>query len=124
MLLRRYVPYLGMMIVMVAAPQLRAGDELPPADKEKIESLIKTVENLKNAKFIRKGSEYDCGTAATFLRGKWNWKSSEIKTVQDFIRVCSAGGSGEGTPYFVRQDGKDTPAKDFFAAELARLEKP
>ena len=35
-------------------------------ENQKIESLIKAVENRKDAKFIRNGSEYDAATAARF----------------------------------------------------------
>ena len=39
-------------------------------EKKKIEFLISSVENLKGAKFIRNGSEYDGKEAAKHLRMK------------------------------------------------------
>ena len=39
-------------------------------EKKKIEFLISSVENLKGAKFIRNGSEYDGKEAAEHLRMK------------------------------------------------------
>lgn len=97
----------------------------PLTEKQKIESLIQIVADMKGAKFIRKGTPYDASAAAQFMRGKWAWKSSEIHTARDFIRICSAGGSGEGTPYFIRlPNGTQLPSKDFLSDQLAHLESP
>ena len=78
---------------------------------------------MKSAQFIRKGATYDAKAAAQFMQGKWTWKSSEIKTAKDFIRICSAGGSGEGAPYYIKlPDGTQITSADFLTQQLAKLE--
>jgi hypothetical protein len=95
----------------------------PLTEKEKIEKLIQIVADMKGAQFIRKGTPYDAKAAAQFMQGKWTWKSSEIKTARDFIRICSAGGSGEGTPYYIKlPNGTQLTSKDFLTNQLTKLE--
>jgi hypothetical protein len=92
-------------------------------EKQKIEKLIQIVADMNGATFIRKGTPYDCKAAAQFMQGKWTWKSSEIHTARDFIRICSAGGSGEGTPYFIKlPNGTQLTSADFLTTQLNKLE--
>jgi hypothetical protein len=125
---RRILP-LGVVAILLAV----AGCSEPPAaptaaakpltEKEKIERLIAVVAEMKGVTFVRKGTTYDCKEAADFMKGKWQWKSSEIKTAEDFVRVCSAGGSGEGTPYYIRfSDGREETSAKFLGEELAKME--
>ncbi len=69
---------------MVGPLNLRAAEK-PLGEKEKIQALIKALANLKDATFIRNGSDYDARAAARFLRGKWQAQEKEIKTAVDFI---------------------------------------
>jgi hypothetical protein len=95
----------------------------PPSEKEKIESLIRAVEGLKDAKFIRNGSEYDSSSAAKFLRRKWEANSKEIVTARDFIGKAASISSTSGKPYLIRlKDGKVVKCGDYLAGELKRLE--
>jgi len=95
----------------------------PPSEKEKIENLIRTVEGLKDAKFIRNGSEYDSSSAAKFLRRKWEANSKEIVTARDFIEKAASISSTSGKPYTIRlKDGKVVKCGDFLISELKRLE--
>ena len=61
---------------------VRAQD-LPNSEKQKIETLIKQVASLKDAKFVRNGSTYNADSAAIFLRRKWRANESEVRTAQD-----------------------------------------
>ena len=126
--MRRSLQHLAIiapLFALAACNQTSTHANTPFSEKDKIEALITVISNTKDVQFIRKGTGYDCATAAQFMRGKWNWKSSEIKTARDFVRVCSAGGSGDGDPYFIRHpDGTQTPAKDFLTAQLDELESP
>jgi hypothetical protein len=111
------------LLTLAACHQTAARATTTLSENDKIEALIAVIASTKDAQFIRKGSAYDCATAAKFMRGKWNWKSSEIKTARDFVRICSAGGSGEGDPYFIRHsDGTQVAAKDFLTKQLDQLE--
>ncbi len=106
-----------------AAPTKSAAAPHTLTEKEKIEKLIQIVADMKGAQFIRKGTPYDAQAAAQFMQGKWTWKSSEIHTAEDFIRICSAGGSGEGSPYYIHlADGTQLTSADFLTQQLTKLE--
>jgi hypothetical protein len=113
-----WVLFLGM-----ALPAVTAGQTAPAAERKKIESLIKQVSELKDAKFIRNGATHDVSTAVRFLRGKWEANDVEVKTARDFIdKVASASGTS-GKPYLIRyKDGRQTKSRDFLLAELKKIE--
>jgi hypothetical protein len=113
-----WVLFLGM-----ALPTVAAGQTAPAAERQKIESLIKQVGELKDATFIRNGSTHDVSTAVRFLRGKWEVNDADVKTAKDFIdKVASASGTS-GKPYLIRfKDGRQTRSRDFLLAELRKLE--
>jgi Family of unknown function (DUF5329) len=95
----------------------------PPTEKEKIEGLIRVVEGLKGAKFIRNGSEYDSGSAAKFLRRKWGTQAKEIVTARDFIEKAASNSSTSGKPYLIRlKEGKTVKFGEYLMGELKRLE--
>jgi hypothetical protein len=93
-------------------------------EKQKIEALIKQVENLKDAVFVRNDKEYDAKTAAKFMRGKWEANDSQIKTAMDFIEKAASVSSTSGKPYLIRfKDGKEIKSGDYLREELKKLEK-
>ena len=93
------------------------------SEKEKIEALIRTLEGLSDAKFIRNGSEYDSSSAATFLRRKWAAQSKTTATAQDFIQNVASGSGTSGKPYVIRlKDGKSVQCGDYLKGELKRIE--
>jgi hypothetical protein len=95
----------------------------PLTEKEKIEGLIRIVEGLKYAKFIRNGSEYDSGSAAKFLRRKWETQVKEIVTARDFIEKAASNSSTSGKPYLIRlKEGKTVKFGEYLMGELKRLE--
>lgn len=110
--------WLALAVPAVAYPQ-----NIPPAEKQKIEALIKQVGELKDAKFIRNGSTYEVATAIRFLHGKWEANDAAVKTARDFIdKVASTSGSS-GKPYVIRfKDGREIKSRDFLLAELKKLE--
>ena len=111
---------LGLIVIISAA----TAGELAPAEKEKIEALIKHVGGLEGAKFIRNGSEYDASAAARFLRGKWDANKAEIKTAKDFVEKVATKSGTSGRPYQIRlKGGKDQPAGEYLLSELKKLEK-
>ena len=112
-----------LLLVAVAAPLDLLAAEKPATEKEKIEALIKGIENLKGATFIRNGSDYDAKTAAKFLRGKWRAHEKEVKTAMDFIdKVASISGTS-GKPYVIRlKDSGDVKCGDYLREELKKLE--
>lgn len=108
------------MIVMVSVPALAAERARELSEKQKIEALIRTVSGLKNARFIRKDTTVDCASAGEFLRAKAIYKSDEIVTARDFIRVCTAAPDGE--KYRLQFDaGQTVPVDAFLSFQLGLL---
>jgi hypothetical protein len=84
----------------------------------KIQYLIKSVEGLQGAKFIRNGSEYDSAKAADHLRLKLKKAGSRVKTAEDFIQLCSKSYL-TGKEYRIRYpDGTTITAETFFRQRL------
>jgi hypothetical protein len=87
-------------------------------EKKKIEFLISSVENLKGAKFIRNGSEYDGKEAAKHLRMKLQ-SAVVVQTADDFIRLCASKSYISGKPYIIRlSDGKTIKSEEYFREKL------
>lgn len=99
-----------------------------PADEEaKIEKLIQHVRDLKDAKFVRNGVEYDAATAARFLQGKWDANAGEIASAREFIEKAATKSSTSGKPYLIRlKQGdatKDVKSGEYLLEQLKLLEK-
>jgi hypothetical protein len=111
-------------LMAAATPTFLRADEKPDTEKVKIEALIRHIENLKDATFIRNGNDYDARTAAQFLRGKWRAQEKEVKTAMDFIgKVASMSGTS-GKPYMIRfKDAREVKCGDYLKEELKKLEK-
>ena len=89
-------------------------------EKKKIEFLISSVENLKGAKFIRNGSEYDGKQAAEHLRMKLQ-NTVAVQTADDFIRLCASKSIITGKPYMIRlSDGKTMKSEEYFREILKK----
>ncbi len=112
----------ALLLSAVLTPCLQA-ENLAPAEKSKIETLIAHLEGLKDATFIRNGTNYDAKTAAKFLRGKWQANAAQIKSATDFIAVAATRSSTSGKPYIIRlKDSSDIPCADYLTAQLKKLE--
>ena len=111
------------LVLLLGCSMARAQVAPPEPEKQKIEALINRVSDLKGAKFIRNGREYDVNTAVRFLRGKWKANDEEVRTARDFVdKVASISGTS-GEPYHIRfQDGRETTSRNFLLAELRELE--
>jgi tRNA C32,U32 (ribose-2'-O)-methylase TrmJ len=113
----------GLALLLPTALNPIQAQEKPTTEKQKIEALIKHVEGMKDAKFVRNDKEYDAKTAAKFLRGKWEAKEAEIKTAKDFIEKVASASSTTGKPYLIRpKDGKEMKSGEYLLAELKKLE--
>ena len=96
---------------------------LPNSEKQKIETLIKQVGSLKDAKFVRNGATYSADSAAVFLRRKWEANESEVKTARDFIDKVASFSGTSGKPYLIRlKDGEEIKSRDFLLAQLRKLD--
>lgn len=91
-------------------------------EPQKIELLIQKVGSMRDAVFIRNGTEHTPAEAAKHMRDKWQWKAGEIKTAADFIDVAASKSSITGKPYRIRYaDGHEVTAGEFLKAELDKL---
>ena len=113
-----------LLLLPLATPTLLLAQALEPAEKQKIETLIKQVRALKDARFIRNGSSYSADNAATFLRRKWQANESNVKTARNFIDKVASFSGTSGKPYLIRfNDGREIKSQEFFLAELRKIEK-
>ena len=95
---------------------LSAGEDI---EKKKIEFLISSAENMKNAIFIRNGSEYDGKKAAEHLRLKLKNAGDRVQTADDFIRLCASRSYITGKPYMIRfSNGKTIKSEKYFREKL------
>ncbi len=122
--MRRAIVVVTLALVLTGFTRGLAAADKPASEKEKIEALIKHVEELKDAVFIRNGTEHDAKTAAKFLRAKWESKEAEIKTAKEFVEKIASASSTSGKPYLIRlKAGKETKSGEYLMAELKKLEK-
>jgi Ran GTPase-activating protein (RanGAP) involved in mRNA processing and transport len=102
-------------ILVLFSGTVRAQDNI---EKKKIEFLISSVENLKEAKFIRNGLEYNGLEAAAHLRMKLQ-NVLVVETADDFIRLCASKSSVSGKPYLIRlSNGKTIKSEEYLRAKL------
>ncbi len=120
--MRRIVPsVLLLSFGFACAPTV--GQEKAITEKEKIEKLIKSVEAMKDATFVRNDQEYSAANAARFLRGKWDTNARDIKTAADFIDKVGTASGSTGKAYLIRsKDGRETKSRDYLQAELKKIE--
>jgi hypothetical protein len=89
-------------------------------EQHKIQYLISAVANLKDARFLRNGSEYDAQRAADHLRLKLRYAGGRVKTAEDFIVYCATGSSMSGEKYRIRfADGRLVDSATFLRDKLA-----
>jgi hypothetical protein len=88
-------------------------------EKNKIEFLISSIENLKGAIFIRNGSEYDGKAASEHLRMKLQNAGGRVQTADDFIKLCASRSYITGKPYMIRlSNGKTIKSEEYFREKL------
>jgi hypothetical protein len=89
-------------------------------EQRRIQYLISAVADLKDARFVRNGSEYDAQQAAEHLRSKLRYAGDRIKTAEDFIAHCATGSSMSGEKYRIKfADGRMVDTATFLHEKLA-----
>jgi|SRR5579863_3060656 len=89
-------------------------------EQRKIDYLIGSIAELKDASFIRNGSEYDAQRAVDHLRLKLRYAGSKVKTAEDFIDYCATGSSMSGEKYQIKfPDGRLVDTAVFLRDKLA-----
>jgi Family of unknown function (DUF5329) len=94
------------------------------SETEKIEALLKHIEGLKGATFIRNGTPATATAAANHLRAKWKSAGHQVKTAAEFIEKIASRSSVSGQPYTIRlADGTETPSGDYLKKQLELIEQ-
>jgi hypothetical protein len=68
-------------------------------EDQKIEKLIQTVGDMKDAVFIRNGTEHTPAQAAQHMRNKWERARDQVKTAEEFIDKLASKSSTSGLPH-------------------------
>jgi hypothetical protein len=89
----------------------------------KIESLLRYVQTLPGARYIRNEEAHDGETAAAHLRVKAEWKPESATTAREFIDRVATASSQTGELYKVQlSDGRVIELRALLLDELARIE--
>ena len=100
-----------------------AADEIASREKGRIENLIGHIKEMSAEVFIRNGREYDAGTAARFLRRKWQVNTEKVRTAEDFVEKIASRSSTTGAPYRIRmKDGTETECGEYLSKLLVSQE--
>lgn len=92
-------------------------------EAQKIETLIKRVESLEGAVFIRNGKEHAPKEAADHMRLKLGNAGSRVRTAEDFIKYCGTGSSMTGEAYRIRfGDGSERLSADVLNGFMGDIE--
>ena len=111
------------LLLLLAAALPAFGQGVPATETQRIEQLIRSVEQLSDARFIRNGSAHDAAAAGQHLRRKWREAGSRVKTAQQFIELCASRSSVTGRPYEIRfANGSTQTSESFLRARLKELE--
>jgi hypothetical protein len=93
-------------------------------EKQKIEYLIKSIENLDGAQFLRNNEYHTPKEAGEHLRLKLSKAGSSIKTAKQFIDNIATKSSMSGKPYKIMlKGGKIVESKVFLYQKLNELNK-
>jgi uncharacterized membrane protein len=112
------------LLLATVSATARADDPKAPGEKEKIEALIKAVEQMTDAKFVRNGTAYDGKAAADHMRRKWKKVEKDVRTARDFIRLAGTKSYETGEVYRVRfKDGREVESAKWLTERLEEIEK-
>ena len=114
---------LSIVAVLAVAPGLCLADPSPSAARE-IDLLIQRVASMTTRTFIRNGAESKSDEAARHLRDKYGYFRSDIRTAEDFIRLCGTRSEMSKQPYLVKTDSTVRPSADVLAEELRQIRQP
>ncbi|PKN39321.1 MAG: hypothetical protein CVU62_03760 [Deltaproteobacteria bacterium HGW-Deltaproteobacteria-2] len=103
-------------IIAIFSAAVSAQDNI---EKKKIEFLIASIQDLKGAKFIRNGAEYDGLEAAKHLRLKLEKAGKHVRTADDFIKLCASKSYMTGKPYMIKfPDGKIISSEKYLRGKI------
>lgn len=111
------------LVLLIAFAPLVHAQGKAPSEKQKIEALIKHIEEIKDAKFIRNDVEYNAKAAAALLRRKWKSHQAEMQTAKDFIEKAASISSSSGKPYEIKFKDRKIKTSEYLLEVLNKLEQ-
>ncbi len=91
-------------------------------EHQKVERLIAYIRNMKDAKFIRNGSEHPPEQAADHLQAKYKKHAALIQTAEVFIEKLATKSSATGEVYKIKTaNGEFLPLGQLLKQELNRI---
>ena len=113
-------------VLLLAAAGLAASAAtaaLPPAERARIDRLIRYVQTRKDVRFIRNSRDYSSEEAADFLRKKLDKMGEHVNSAREFIDQIASKSSTSGEAYAIRYaNGRTEPAAKFLGDELRRMD--
>lgn len=89
------------------------------SETDKIDALFLSLSQIVGATFIRDEKELTLNEAIVYLKTKWYCMISEIRTVDDFIRIVGSKSSTSGKPYVLKMsDGTEIETEKWFRDQL------
>ena len=118
--LRRLPAILTLVLIFAASAQ---GQQ--DLERAKIDYLIDSIAQLRDAVFIRNGTDYTSAQAADHLRLKLRNAGARVRTAEDFITYCATGSSASGEKYRIRfADGRVVDNAVFLRQKLHEFRGP
>ena len=113
----------GLAGALAVVPGLSLAEPSPTAAQE-IDLLIQRVESMTTRTFIRNGNESSADEAARHLRDKYGYFRGEIRTAEDFIRLCGTRSEMTKKPYLVKTGSTVQPSAEVLTEELHHIRRP
>ncbi len=96
--------FVALVCLSISLGQISAAESLDESIKYLLDYVAKS-----DATFVRNGQTHKPQEAADHIKAKYDHFKKEIKTPEDFIRLCASKSLQSGKPYLVRtKDGKET----------------
>lgn len=93
-------------------------------EEQKIAELLKAIESLHDATFVRNGTPYSAADAAAHMRTKLKYAGNRVQTAEQFIEQLAARSSQSGELYLIRySDGREVPSAEFLREVLRALDR-
>lgn len=109
-------------IVLFSFLPIFALSAISTAERARIDALIRHVESLEGAVFIRNGTEHTCKEAAAHMRRKWEALGERVQTAEDFVKYAASQSSISGTAYKIRwKDGRVVESGPYLLEVLRKL---
>src|SRR6187551_1874375 len=114
-----------LLLLFVLLPVCLVADQKSTnGDVEKTINYLLDYVGKSDAVLIRNGSEHHGKEARAHLKSKYDHFKNEIKSTEDFIRLCATKSMVSNKPYLVKlKDGKEIPCADWLEKVLQDYRK-